>query len=92
MIRTLVLKCIAKIYTFPDCAVRWYEPFYCVGYIVAYFVAEGMAGPEVRGGEELPGYTAASVGDETLLRQLSARERGVHESLPGEGDMIHHIL
>ena len=63
-----------------------------MGYIVAHFVAEGMAGPEVRGGEELPGQTAAPVGDEALLGQLPARERGIPERLPGEADMIYSVL
>ena len=69
-----------------------YEPFYCVRYIIVHFIAEGMAGPEVRGGEELPGQTAAPLGDEALLGQLPARERGIPENLPGEADMIHRIL
>ena len=70
----------------------WCKPVYCVGYIGAQFLTEEMAGPEVRGREELSGHTAASPGDEALLGQFPTRERGVPESLSGEGDVIHRIL
>ena len=63
-----------------------------MGYIGAQFITEGIAGPEVRGWEELPSHTAALPGDKALLGQFPAGERGISEGLSGEGDMIHGIL